>query len=164
MMRPMKFRRELTYEATPHEVFAMIADPAFREKIAAAQGVVSVDVTCTPTGEGLTVVIDQEQDTAGLPAIAKKIVGETTQAVVTEEWTSRTSGSYDIVAPGKPTRATGTVSISAAGSGASYALELEVKVKVPLIAGKLEKVMADQINNGLDIEQRVGAAWLRGER
>lgn len=46
----MKFRRELAYEAAPPaEVFAMLADPAFREKVAAAQDVVSIDVT-SPAG------------------------------------------------------------------------------------------------------------------
>lgn len=160
----MKFRRELAYEATPDQVFTMIADPVFREKVAAAQGVVSVDVACTPKGDGLSVVVDQEQNTSGLPAIAKKIVGETTRAIVTEEWVDRTSGSYDITAPGKPTKTSGSVSIAPHGSGASYVLELEVTVKVPLIAGKLEKVMAEQIDDGLDKEHAVAVAWLEGER
>jgi len=158
----MRFRRELAYAATPDEVFAMIADPAFRRKVAAAQGVVSIEVT-SEARDGLHLVVDQEQNTAGLPAIAKKIVGDTTRAIITEDWVGH-RGSYDIAAPGKPTKATGTVAIEDDGTGTRYVLELEVSVKVPLIAGKLEKVMADQIADGLDIEHRVGRAWLEGER
>ena len=45
MMAAMKFRHELTYDATPAEVFAMLADPAFREAACAAAGVISADVT-----------------------------------------------------------------------------------------------------------------------
>ncbi len=45
MMSPMKFRRELSYDADPAAVFAMLSDPAFREKVAATQQVISVDVT-----------------------------------------------------------------------------------------------------------------------
>ena len=164
MMTPMKFRRELAYEAGPDEVFAMLADPAFREKVAAEQGVVSIDVRITPTGAGFTMVSDQVQDTAGLPAIAKKIAGDTTRAVVREEWSDATSGTIEITAPGKPTKAVGTVRLVPAGSGATYVQELDVNVKVPLIGGKLETLMADNIDAGLSVEHSVGTAWLRGER
>lgn len=164
MMSPMKFRRELAYEAGPDEVFAMLADPTFREKVAAAQDVVSVEVTITPVGEGFTLVSDQVQRTAGLPAIAKKIAGDTTQAVIREEWSDATSGTIEIVAPGKPTRMTGTIRLAADGAGTSYLQELDVSIKVPLIAGKLEKIMADNIDEGLSVEHSVGIAWLKGER
>lgn len=160
----MKFRRELAYEAGPDEVFAMLADPAFREKVAAEQGVVSIEVSITPTGAGFTMVSDQVQDTAGLPAIAKKIAGDTTRAVVREEWSDATSGTIEITAPGKPTKAVGTVRLVAAGTGATYVQELDVNVKVPLIGGKLETLMADNIDAGLSVEHSVGTAWLRGER
>ena len=40
-------------------------------------------------------------------------------------------------------------------------MELEIKVKVPLIGGKLEKLMAEKVASGMDVEQTVGAAWLK---
>lgn len=164
MMAPMKFRRELAYEAAPDEVFAMLADAAFREKVAAAQDVVSVEVTITPHGEGFTMVSDQVQRTAGLPAIAKKIAGDTTQAIIREEWSDAASGTIEITAPGKPTTMAGTIRLTADGSGTTYVQELEVGVKVPLIAGKLERIMADNIDEGLSVEHATGIAWLRGDR
>lgn len=160
----MRFKRELSYDAPPAEVFAMLADPAFREKVGAAQNVVSIEVTLTPTGDGFTLVSDQVQNTPGLPAIAKKIAGDTSQAVIREEWASPTTGTIEITAPGKPTKATGTVTLTANGSGTSHTQDLDVVVKVPLIAGKLEKIMADNIDAGLTIEHAVGVAWLKGER
>lgn len=160
----MKFHRELAYEAGSAEVFAMLADPAFREKVAAAQDVVSIDVTSTPNGEGMSILNDQVQNTAGLPALAKKIAGETTQAIIREEWADATSGTYEIVAPGKPTKATGTVKLVADGGVTRHVFDLEVTVKVPLIAGKLEKLMADNIDAGMSVEHSVGVAWLKGNR
>ncbi|GAA4808255.1 DUF2505 domain-containing protein [Nocardioides caeni] len=160
----MDYRRELRYDAAPADVFAMLADPSFREKVGAAQDVVSMDVTVTPKGAGASILIDQVQNTAGLPAIAKKIAGDTTRALVREEWSGPTSASIEITAPGKPTRASGTVTVVADGGGTRYVQELEVTVKVPLIAGKLEKLMADNIDAGLTVEHTVGVAWLNGER
>ncbi len=164
MMTPMEFRRELAYEAGPEEVFAMLADPSFRERVAAEQGVVSIEVSITPTGAGFTLVSDQVQDTAGLPAIAKKIAGDTTRAVVREEWSDTTSATIEITAPGKPTRAAGTVRLIPDGAGTTYVQELDVRVKVPLVGGKLETLMADNIDAGLSVEHSVGTAWLRGDR
>ena len=163
MMCAVKFRHELTYDAPPDEVFAMLADPAFRAKVCEAQGVVSHDIDLTPTATGFTLVNDQVQNTAGLPAIAKKIAGDTTRAVIEESWEGHT-GAVTITAPGKPTTATGTVRLEARGSGTVEVLELDVKVKVPVIGGKLENLMADNIRAGMDAEHAVGTAWLGGER
>lgn len=160
----MKFRQELSYDSPPADVFAMLSDPAFREKVAAAQEVVSVTITMTPRGEGFDLVSDQVQNTSGLPAIAKKITGETTQAVITESWADSRGGSLEITAPGKPTSAKGTITLLETGSGTSEVVELDIKVKVPLIGGKLESLMADTIREGIEVEQAVGAAWLAGER
>ncbi len=164
MMWAMQLSRVLPYDAPPQEVFAMLADPAFRERVAAAQEVVSVAVTLTPAGDGIVLVIDQVQDTAGLPAIAKKIAGDTTRAVVREEWSGPDGGTVEITAPGKPTRASGTVRLEADGAGTRHVLDLDVTVKVPLVGGKLEKLMSDNIDAGLTVEHSVGTAWLKGER
>jgi len=164
MMSAMEFRTELSYDATPDAVFAMLSDPAFREQVAEAQHVVSVDVRLTPTEDGFSLVSDQVQNTAGLPAIAKKIAGDTTQAVVTEEWASRTKGTVSITAPGKPTSATGTITLAPDGDGTVEIVELDVKVKVPLVGGKLEKLMVDTIREGYEVEHTVGRAWLQDNK
>ncbi len=163
-MGGMRFQHTTTYDAPATEVFAMLTDPGWRDQVGTAQGVVSSTVTVTPEGDGYRIVIDQVQNTAGLPAIAKKIAGETTRAVVTEAWVSPATGTIEILAPGKPTRATGTVSLVPDGSGTRHVTELEVSVKVPIVGGKLENLMADNIRKGLEIEGAVGAAWLAGDR
>ena len=86
MMPTMKLHHEIVYDATAAEVFAMLADPAFRERSAAAMGVISADVTITSQGEGMLVRIDQVQPTEGVPSFAKKFAGETTRAVQLEDW------------------------------------------------------------------------------
>jgi hypothetical protein len=166
-MSAMRFQHTSTYDAPSAEVFAMLTDAAWRERVGAAQNVVSSTVTVTSEGPdqtGRRVVIDQVQNTAGLPAIAKKIAGDTTRALVTEVWTSPTAGTIEILAPGKPTKAVGTVALESDGATTRHVTDLEVTVKVPLLGGKLEQLMADNIEQGLVVEQTVGAAWLRGER
>ncbi|MET0837598.1 MAG: DUF2505 domain-containing protein [Marmoricola sp.] len=160
----MKLRHEISYDAPLADVYAMLADPDFRQASATAMGVISADVTITPNGDGMSVRIDQLQPTEGVPGFAKKFAGETTRAVQTEEWTSPAGGSLSIETPGKPTSIKGTLSLSESGGRTTETLEAEVKVKVPLIGGKLESLMADLVAAGMDKEQGAGEAWLRGER
>lgn len=165
MMCAMKLQHEVAYPAPPESVYAMFTDPEFREKVAAEQGVVSVEVALTPRdGAGPRLVVDQVQDTSELPAIARKIVGETTEARVVEDWDGPAGARQEITAPGKPTRAEGSIRLVADGDATRFVVDLEITVKVPLIAGKLEKIMAENIVAGLAVEERVANAWLAGER
>lgn len=164
MMPTMKLRHQITYDAPLDQVFAMLSDPAFRESSAAAMGVVSADVTIEPKGEGISVRIDQVQPTEGIPSFAKKFAGETTRAVQTEEWASPAGGTISIETPGKPTSITGTLALSESGGRTTETMVAEVKVKVPLIGGKLERLMADLVVAGMDTEHEAGVAWLAGGR
>lgn len=164
MMSAMDFRHELTYDSPPADVFAMLADPAFREAVSEAQGVVSHDVEITRQGAGFSLVNDQVQRTDGLPSFAKKFAGETTRAVQREDWADQSGGSLAIEAPGKPSDIRGSITLDPAGTGTTEVVSLSVTVKVPLIGGKLEGLLADQIRSGIDVEHEVGRRWLAGER
>ena len=61
---------------------------------------------------------------------------------------SRTTGNLSIESPGKPASATGTIRLEPDGAGTTEVVELEIKVKVPLIGGKLEKLMAEKVGRG----------------
>jgi hypothetical protein len=163
MMSPMRLRHELAYDAPPAEVLDMMSDPLFWEKVGQANDVISWTPTVTSDAGATRVVIDEEQRTTGVPSFAKKIVGESTRVVITQVWRGH-EASYDIETPGKPTRVRGTATVSPNGSGAVLVYDLDIKASVPLIGGKLEKLVADLTEEGFDKEQTVGATWLAGER
>jgi uncharacterized protein YndB with AHSA1/START domain len=160
----MRLRHEITYDAPLADVFAMLSDPAFRQRSAEAMGVISADVSINAKGAGISVKIDQVQPTQGVPSFARKFAGETTRAVQTEEWDSPSGGTISIQTPGKPTSIDGTLSLTTSGSTTTEVLDVEVKVKVPLIGGKLESLMADLVAKGMDEEHAAGVAWLAGDK
>ena len=164
MMSGMKFRQEITYDAPPAEVFAMLSDPAFREACCAAQGVISADVVLERSGAGFMLTIDQEQRTDDLPAFARTFAGASTRAIQYETWEDSTSGTLRIEAPGKPSEITGTITLRPEGSGSREIIQLDLKIKVPLIGGKLEKLLADTVTAGVESDHAVGVAWLAGDR
>jgi hypothetical protein len=57
----------------------------------------------------------------------------------------------------------GTIELVPDGAGTVEVVELEIKAKVPLVGGKLESLMADQVRDGMDTEREVGQAWLKGD-
>jgi len=66
--------------------------------------------------------------------------------------------------PCKPTSISGTATLTPNGTGSTLTYDLEVKASVPLVGGKLEKLVVELTTEGFDKEQVVGAAWLAGER
>ena len=159
----MRFRHELQYDAPPARVFAMLADPAFREAVAEAMDVISADVRLERDGDGFTLTVDQLQKTDDLPGFARTFAGDSTQAIQREVWNSATSANLSIEAPGKPTNIAGTIRLEPDGAGTKEVVELEIKVKVPLIGGKLEKLMAEKVQAGMDTENQAGIAYLSGK-
>jgi hypothetical protein len=163
MMSAMRLRHELAYDAPPADVIAMMSDPIFWERVGAANDVISWAPTVSKEPGATRVVIDEEQKTAGVPSFAKRIVGDSTRVVITQVWRGQ-EADYTIETPGKPTHVHGTAAVSENGTGSVLTYDLDVKASVPLIGGKLEKLVVDLTKEGFDTEQSVGAAWLAGER
>lgn len=162
MMSAMRLRHELAYAAPPDDVLAMLGDPLFWERVAAATGALSSTATVSTEGETTRVVVDQEQEVVGVPSFAKKFVGDSTRAITTQVWHG-TEAAFEVATPGKPTSISGTATLTPNGTGSTLTYDLEVKASVPLVGGKLEKLVVELTTEGFDKEQVVGAAWLAGE-
>lgn len=154
-------RYEMPYDAPVETVAAMLADPAFREEVCRYQGVTQVEVSVDVDGDTKTVRVDQMQPTAGVPSFAKKIVGDETNIVQDERWSSLTRGDITVTIPGKPGDMTGTaVLVPTDAGGTLETVELTVKVKIPLVAGKLEGLIGDLLLKALRAEHKVGRDYL----
>jgi len=160
----MHFHQELQYDASPAEVYAMLSDPAFREVVCEAGDSVRHEVTITPDGDGMSVSVDQVQPAAGIPSFARRIVGDEIEILQREEWSSPTDASLDVSIPHKPGHLKGTITLRESGSGTVETVEAEVKVHIPMVGGKLEKLIADMLGAALRSEHRVGKSWLAGDR
>lgn len=159
----MDLTRELRYDAPLAEVRAMLTDPAYWDRVAAATGALSSRTEVRTEGETTVVTTDEEQAVAGVPAFAKKFVGESTRAIKRLAWRGETA-EFVVDTPGKPTDLRGTATLAPAGAGTTLTYDLRVKASVPLVGGKLEKLVCELTGEGLDKEHAEGQAWLRGER
>ncbi|KQY56462.1 MULTISPECIES: DUF2505 domain-containing protein [unclassified Nocardioides] len=156
----MKIQHSVRYDAPVGEVYAMLTDPAFRERASQAQEVISLDVTV----EGESVNIDMVQPNTDIPSFARKFAGETSHAIQAEQWSQGTTAEFSVTIPGKPGSITGTRRLVADGDATLDTFDGEATARIPLIGGKIEKLIADKLKDGWNTEHGVGVAWLEGNR
>ena len=159
----MKFHHEMTFDASIEDVRAMLLTPAYWDSVAQATGALSSTTTVTDSGSAVELVSDEEQKVVGVPGFARKFVGESTRSIKTLRWTGDTA-TFVVETPGKPTSLSGTASLTGSGSSTTLRYDLDVKASVPLIGGKLEKLVADLTVEGFGKEEAAGVAWLAGGR
>src|SRR5829696_9151598 len=149
-------RKELPYDASPDAVAGMLADPSFREEVLQRQRVLRGSAKV----EGRVVTVEQVQSAADLPSFARSIVGDEIVIVQTERWADDTAADVHLAIPGKPGDITGTIRLSPTSTGTLEVVDLTVKVSIPLVAGKIEKLVAQMIEKALTKEYEVGREWL----
>ena len=158
----MNFEHQIRYDAPPEKVYAMLADRSFREQVCDAQRVLEKSVTISPNGAGMNVTVDQQQRAGGIPAFAQKVVGDQIHIVQKEAWSTTTDAQLEVGIPGKPGHMLGSIALRPDGAGTVQTVTGEIKVNIPLVGGKLEKLIADMLRRALDTENRVGHRWLAG--
>lgn len=156
----MLLTHSVRYDAPVGDVYAMLTDPAFREKAATAQGVTSVDVAV----EGQTVTIEMQQPNTDLPGFARKIVGDTSRVIQAEEWNGADSADFSITIPGTPGSISGIRILKSDGDGTLDTFDGTATAKIPLVGGKLESLIGNKLITGWDVEHGIGTTWLAGER
>lgn len=160
----MRFQHTSHYDAAPEQVREMLTDPAFREKVCARIKSPTHTVSVAGDENQLVVTVDQTQRVRKIPPFAAKLIGETVQILQVERWSSPLAADLELTIPGKPGQLRGLIALDLAGGGTDHRVDGELKVSVPLVGGKLEKLIADLLTMFLKAEHKVGQAWLAGER
>ncbi|MFT4082755.1 MAG: DUF2505 domain-containing protein [Nocardioides sp.] len=149
---------ELTYEATLPAVFTMLTDQSFREQVCDAQGAVhrSVNIGGTP----LKVVIERGQPTDSAPPIARRLVASEVTVTQQEVWNSSTAAVVEISTHAPPVDVRGSASLTQNAGRTTQQLNLRISAKIPLVASKVEKIVAEQVRAAYQAEYELGVAYL----
>jgi hypothetical protein len=157
---------EFSYPAgSVEQVFRMLTDKAFQERKCAATGALSYSVSVS--GEAATPVVEsaRRMPTDGLPDFARKLVRDGIDLREVHAWeapaadgTRRSATTVSIA--GQPVEMTGTLFLGHAATGVQGALAAELRVSVPLIGGRIERVIAPLILKALAVEEALGRQWL----
>jgi hypothetical protein len=163
----MKIRHAAKYAAGATAVFAALTDPQFLTRKSEAIKATDISASADPVADGSAVTTLRRKVDLELPGFAKKALGGGGIMIVDkQEWgppdadgnrTAAASGTME----GHSGGFHGTVSILGDGpDSATVVVEGDVKVSMPLIGGKIEKMVAGLITKMLDSDQRVLTKWL----
>lgn len=161
-----KVTATMTYDTTCDEVFTMFCDHGYIEQKVLRTGGTNPEITVTPVGSDVDITTIRDLP-AQVPGFVKSITGDQIHVVEKARWSpaddlgARTAA-VTLEFQGTPSTVSGTLSLHPKGDGCVVDVDFTVKASVPFIGGKIEGVIAHQMERAVRQENRVGVAWLTG--
>jgi hypothetical protein len=159
-----RFEHRAAFTAPAATVYATLVDRAFlEERLRALGGKGAAVVDHTGSGDEVGVKLRQGLDAEKLPGAVRAILKGDLVVERTERWsldggTHVATGSATI--SGVPGEISSRTRVEPAGTGSALVVAAEVKVSIPLVGGKLEGVVAQQVGKLLAAESEFTAKWL----
>lgn len=166
MPRQIDFRSVSTHPAD--EVYATMVDPDYlRARLERVGGPGAALLEHSADVQGARYRLRLGLDSKDLPSVVRSVLSGNLTIERKERWTRQDSGRYagevDVMIHGAPASATGGMRLRDLPEGGS---ELNVRanaqVSVPLIGGKIEGVIAEQVQRLLTAETAFTQDWLAG--
>jgi Protein of unknown function (DUF2505) len=163
MARSIDYRSSLAFPA--ETVFATMTDPEYlRARLRELGGPGSQLLEHEASPEAVRYRLKQGLSESDLPAIVGKVMNgdlsiERTETLRRTE-PGRYTGDVDVKIANAPASATGTMTLADAGAGSEFGVHADVIVRVPLIGGKVEEIVAEQVRRLLEAETAFTVRWL----
>lgn len=139
----------------------VLTDPAYlREKLRAVGGPRAELVSREQDERGVTVVLRQAVPQDALPSFLRSVLPGDLTIRRTETWTS-SGGRVHAVVDGAPGTITGVMRFEPDPAGCVLGAQLTAEVGLPLIGGKVEKIITDNVATLMEAEYRFTLEWLR---
>ncbi len=143
-----KINLEHQFSGSVDQVWAMYSDRAFFEKKYQATGATNLEVLdyqSSAKGFSITVRYDSKSD-APLPDFAKKFMAERITVTQTDSWDAATkTGKITTELKGVPLKVSAEMKLEAAGKGAVNKMVWTLSSGIPLVGGKLEGLLAEEV-------------------
>lgn len=153
----MKFEEQLRFEQPAATVLRMYTDRSFFERKYKGAGAWDVEVLEHEKSERhfrIKCRFNMKSD-APLPDFARKFIGESISVVQQDAWDlQKLTGRIETEIRGAPVKISADMALRDEGEGSANELRWNVSCAIPLIGGKLEKVVAQdlQAKSGKDYE------------
>jgi hypothetical protein len=156
--RIMKFSYTQTFPKDSAAVLRMFCDPAYHEKLQKALGAWDYR-QLEHSDDGKRYLVNSD---APLPGFAKKILGESSSVTQEETWDRASkTGEVTISVKGLPATTRCHTALKDSGGGCSKTFNWEVAVKIPLIGGKVEQLIVDDIKRKNPVDEAASQKLLK---
>jgi hypothetical protein len=148
-----RFSRSTDGEVDVETVYAVLSGPDWAAQRAVALGDDSELVSRVETPDGGVTLVITRAVPAGGPGFLQKFLPSDPRATTSVHGVRRAT--WSVVLAGTPASVRGTITIEPTPTGNRHTIDGEVRVPVPLIGGKAESFIADQLVRLADAEAGV---------
>lgn len=159
----MKFSYKQTFPKDADTVLKMFCDPAYHEKLQKALGAMNYrQLEHKDDGTRFRIKLAYDvKSSVPLPGFAKKILGETSSVVQEESWDrGARKGELSVQVKNLPGTLRSVNTLADAGGTTTKTFNWDVSVKIPLVGGKVEQLIVDDIKSKVEPEQSTGRKLL----
>ncbi|SDC93369.1 DUF2505 domain-containing protein [Actinokineospora iranica] len=161
---PSRIEHRAEFTAPASRVHAALVDRAFLDERLRVLGGKGAELTAyETTGDGVSYSLRQGLEASRLPSVVRTVAKGDLVVERTETWSpdgSRFEGTTTAAVAGMPGEIKGRFRLTDTPTGSEWRTDAEVKVKIPLIGGKIESVIAEQVRKLLASEAEFAATWL----
>jgi hypothetical protein len=164
--------RQLDYRSTsPHpadQVYAKMVDPDFlRARLKQLGGPGAALLEHAADGNGARYRLRHGLDAKDMPSVVRRVMPGDITIERSERWTREDGvyrGEVQVAIPGTPASAEGGMRLRDLSDGGSELhVRADVTVQVPLVGGKIESIVGEQVQKLLAAESAFTRQWLAGD-
>lgn len=152
------------FTAPVDAVYSTLVDEAFlRARLREIGGKDAALLKHDRTGDTVAFTLRQGVDAARLPGAVRSVLGGDLVVQRAERWQpdgQRYAAETEVTISGVPGSIRGRARLGAKDGGSLYVTRAEVRVSIPLVGGKLEKVVVEQVTRLLATEAEFTEKWL----
>lgn len=144
----MKFDDKHSFDKPAATVLKMFSDRAYFERKYKDLGGWDIEVLeCEKTDKKFRIKCRYSmKSNVPLPDFAKKFVPDTASITQTDSWDLKTmTGRLEAEIKGAPVKVVADMTLKAEGKGAANHLKWNISCGIPLVGGKIEKIVAEDI-------------------
>ncbi len=159
----MKFDDNHAFEKPVDTVLEMFSDRAYFEKKYKNLGFSDIEVLdCDKSGDRFLIKVRYAATSdAPIPQFAKKVLGDKNIVTQQDEWNLKSkTGRITIDVKGVPVKLGCEMRLQPEGKGSVNRMSWSISCGIPLIGGKLEKIIGDDILSKSDKDRTVSAKLL----
>lgn len=163
MSRPIRYQSQ--YAVPAEKLYATLVDREFlRAKLEAIGGNNAALLDLASDADSAKYTLRQGVNREHLPTPVQKILRGDLVIERTETWRLAESGRYEGTVTARVKDAPGNIggglTVAGRDGGSEFAINAEAKVDVPLIGGKIESAIAEQVVRLMEREARFTQQWL----
>jgi len=156
------------YACTAQAAFDLMLDTDFLSWLLENSGGIDCEVAVEGTDDGWEVTLDRTLP-AELPSFARALVGDQLTVRERRSWgepgpDGTRTGAFSATVDGAPVQVNGSLLLAADGAGGSeLTIDGAVSARVPLVGGKVEALVLEQLLRFTAREEELAEIWLEDD-